>query len=72
MKTYEITLYNQDVRKALESGHSHTQYDDAWADQHFLQVEARDMAEARRRIQTRHPERQGFIIVDIIEIPDFQ
>ena len=72
MKTYEVTLYNQDVRAALKDGQSHAQYDDGWADQRFLQVEARDMAEARRKVLTRHPERQGFVIVDIIELPNFQ
>ena len=72
MKTYEITLYNQDVRAALKNGHSHAQYDDGWADQRYLQVEAQNMAEARKKIQSRHPKRQGFVIADIIELPEFE
>ena len=71
MKTYETTVYNQHVRDALKDGHSHGQFDDRWADQRFVQVKADNIDEARTKILNRHPERKGFVIVNIVELPDF-
>lgn len=71
MKTYEITLYNKEVRKLVEQGDSHPQYDDGWADQRFIQLQAENEERARRLIHARHPARKGFVIIDILELPDF-
>lgn len=71
MKTYEATLYNKDVREAQKEGNLHPQFDAGWADQRYVQIKAQDLAEARHKIATRHPAKKGFVIVDVVELPDF-
>ena len=71
MKTFEVTIYNKDVRDLVQLGESHHQYDDGWADQRFIQIDAQDADQARKIIQGRHPAHKGFIIVDVMELPDF-
>lgn len=72
MKKYEVTIYNKDVRDHVRDEKRHPHFDAGWADQRFLQIEARDADDARKAILRRHPERKGFVIVDITEIPDYQ
>lgn len=72
MKKYEITLYNKAVREAVADGKSHRQYDDGWADQRFIQIEAHDSREARNIIHRRHPAHKGFVVIDVTRIPDFE
>jgi len=71
MKKYEITLYNQDVRDHIRDDKQHPQFDHGWADQRFMQIEADTPEEAQKIINRRYPERKGFVIVNIIEIPSF-
>ena len=71
MKTFEITLYNEDVRHCIRNYKPHPKFDDGWADQRFLQIEAYDLADARKVTGRRYPERRGFVIVDILELPEF-
>lgn len=71
MKTYEITIYNKEVRDSLQNFQSHPNFDDGWSDQRFLQVEANNLQDARKIINRRYPERSGFVIVDILELPEF-
>lgn len=72
MNEYEITIYNQEVRDCVQDNKRHPQFDSGWADQRFLMIEAKDADNARKIIRRRHPERKGFVIVDIVEIPNYQ
>ncbi len=71
MKNYEITLYNQDVRELVQGNEIHPNFDDGWADQRFLQIKASTVEDARKAIHRRYPERLGFVIVDVLEMPEF-
>lgn len=71
MQNFEVTLYNKAVRRLTEEGESHPQFDDGWGDQRFIQIEADSPEDARRKVFGRYPERKGFVIIDIIELPDY-
>ena len=64
-KTFEVALYNQDVREKVEQGLRHRDLSDAWADTHYIEVQAETAEEARAKITRRYPASQGYVIVDI-------
>ncbi len=72
VKLFEITIYNKDVRDVLLEGKSHPSFDDGWADQRFIQIEALDSNDARKAINLKYPKRNGFLITDVTEIPNFE
>ena len=71
MKTFEITIYNEEVREFVRTTRTHPNFDDGWADQRFLQVEADDLNDVKRKLNRRYPKRMGFVVVEILELPKF-
>ncbi|MEQ8248606.1 MAG: hypothetical protein RID42_13100 [Alphaproteobacteria bacterium] len=66
-RTFEVIVYNQRVREAVERGEHHAQYDDQWSENRYVEVEAETPEIARRKISTRYPKHHGFVIVDVID-----
>ncbi len=66
-RVFEVVLYNKKVRNAVEQGERHSQYDDDWAENRYVEVEAESPEIARRKIATRYPKHHGFVIVDVID-----
>lgn len=64
MALYEVAIYNELVKRAVENG-EHANYSDEWADVHYIEISARDEADARRKILTKYPKDRGFIIKGI-------
>jgi len=60
--SYEVSLYNRDVRALVKDNESHTYYGDHWADTQVQDVLARDETEALQLITERYPPEQGFIV----------
>lgn len=71
MKTFEVTIFNQAVRDCTQKGEAHSQFDDSWADTHYIEVKADSEERARRQVRDRHPERKGFVIRDVTEMKEF-
>ncbi|MCK5424889.1 MAG: hypothetical protein KAI89_05920 [Emcibacter sp.] len=71
MKTFEITIYNEEVRESVRTERTHPNYDDGWADQRFLQIEGKDLDDVKETIKRRYPKRRGFVVVEIMELPNF-
>ncbi len=67
-RTFEVIVFNQHVREAVERGEHHQQYDDDWAENRYVEIEAESPEIARRKISTRYPKHHGFIIVDVVDI----
>lgn len=65
-RIFEVILYNRKVRDALERGERHPQYDDDWAENRYIEVEAETPEIARRKISGRYPRHLGFVIVDVV------
>jgi hypothetical protein len=66
-RAFEVIVYNQRVREAVERGEHHKQYDDDWAENRYVEVEAETPQIARRKISTRYPKHHGFVIVDVVD-----
>lgn len=66
-KSYEVTLYNRDVRVAMKDNVSHLIYDDRWADTQTQDVLACDEVEALTLINMRYPPDKGFVVQNIQE-----
>ena len=67
MAKYEVTVYNTQVRKMVEAGVHHPQWDDEWAEFRYIDVSADNEDKARAQIESRYPPGQGFIIDNVAE-----
>ena len=65
MPTFEIAVYNQSVREKLKLGERHRELKDDWADIHYVEIEAEDIAAARRKAEGKFPQDRGFVIEDV-------
>jgi hypothetical protein len=67
---YEISIYDKEVRSLVKENQSHKLFDDHWADSQLHDVVATDEEEARRMVDERYPESDGFVIkaVTITEV----
>ena len=63
--TYEVSIYNRDVRAAVKGNESHIFYGDQWADLQFQDIYADSELEARKLISLRYPPEQGFVVQDL-------
>ncbi|MDV7338549.1 hypothetical protein RYZ26_03005 [Terasakiella sp. A23] len=64
MALFEVAIYNELVKQAMQAG-ERAQYSDDWAETHYIEVNARDEMDARRRILQKYPKHKGFIIKGI-------
>ena len=65
---YEVTVYNRAVRARVEKGFHHRNLSDDWADNQLIEITAKDADDARRKAETRYPESQGYVIVEVLEM----
>ncbi len=66
MKTYEIAIYNQEVRKLVADGRRHRNLADAWADTHYIEIKANSQEEARAKLASRYPAENGYVIEEVL------
>ncbi|WP_316978925.1 hypothetical protein [Shumkonia mesophila] len=66
MKTYEIAIYNQEVRKLVAEGRRHRNLSDAWADTHYIEIKANSPQEARAKLASRYPAENGYVIEEVL------
>jgi hypothetical protein len=66
-KIFEVVIYNKRVRAAVEGGEHHPQYDDDWAENRYIEVEAETPEIAKRKLAGRYPKHLGFVIVDVVD-----
>jgi len=64
MAMYEVAIYNELVKRAMQNG-ERAAYSDDWAEVHYIEVSARDEMDARRKILTKYPKDKGFVIKGI-------
>jgi len=68
--TYEFSIYNSKVRELVEIGEAHSQLDDGWAEQRYIQITAPDETTARAKIYRRYPETKGYVYASVIKFID--
>lgn len=61
-KTFEVGVYNKEVRSSVKENISHFDYGDEWADVHYQNVVADTEAEALTMITDRYPPEKGFVV----------
>ena len=66
LKSFEVAIYNREVRRLVAEGSRHRDLSDAWADIHYIDVKATSEEEARAQIARRYPPGQGYVIEDVI------
>ena len=63
MPKFEIIVYNRFVRKALDRMQPNdTGFEDKWADNNYIVIEAATREQAGREADRRYPEERGFSI----------
>jgi len=67
VRIFEVIVYNQRVRDAVNLDEHHPQYDDDWAENRYVEVKAVSPQAARRKLASRYPKHLGFVIVDVID-----
>jgi hypothetical protein len=68
---FEVAIFNEEVQKSVREGDpNRTGLSDDWADTGYIEVTAESVDAARRRIYARYPEKRGFVIVEIRQLPD--
>ena len=65
MATFEIAVYNEEVRSLEAEGESHRHLSKDWADIHYFEVEARDESHARQKALNKYPSSAGYVIDNI-------
>ncbi|MBC8338303.1 MAG: hypothetical protein ISR51_05920 [Rhodospirillales bacterium] len=70
MPKFEVTVFNQQVRKKVENGEHHEHYTDDWADFRYVEISAANEEQARTRIQERYSPENGFVIDSVISLGD--
>jgi hypothetical protein len=70
LKSFEVEIYNSNVREAVKNNTSHFIYADHWADSQIQDVRACNEVEALSLINIRYPHDKGFIIEKITELSE--
>ncbi|MCC3861668.1 hypothetical protein [Pseudemcibacter aquimaris] len=65
--SFDIPVYNKEVRAAVQQGKSHPDFEDKWADIHIMTERAHTPDEAWAQCERKHPERLGFILGDAVD-----
>ena len=68
MPSYEVAIYNSEVKEALANGKKHERVAMEWADVRFLEVTAMSEGMARSKIEGQYPSSEGFVIEEIMEV----
>ena len=68
MAKFEIAIYNTEVRQKVADGERHKRFTDDWADMRYIEIEADNEEQARALVEVMHPNVQGFVIDEFLEI----
>ncbi len=66
-KTFEISVYNTEVRDAVQNKRNHPSFEATWADTHLILIQAYTADEALAICRRKHPEKMGFVLGDVTE-----
>ncbi|TAD88318.1 MAG: hypothetical protein EAZ99_14155 [Alphaproteobacteria bacterium] len=68
MPKFEIGIYNQAVIDLQKQGKFHRELDDSWAEVRYIELDAPNAQEAKRKAQVRYPVTKGFVITAVDEV----
>ncbi|MDV7338550.1 hypothetical protein RYZ26_03010 [Terasakiella sp. A23] len=64
-KTFEVGIYNKEVRNCVKENNSHLDFGDEWADVHYQNIVAVTEAEALTMVTDRYPADKGFVVTSL-------
>lgn len=64
-QTFEVGIYNQEVRTCVKENEPHAKFGDHWADVNYQNIVAESEEEARSIVTERYPSSQGFVIASL-------
>mgnify|MGYP000285772347 CR=1 FL=1 len=67
MQTYEIVIYNEQVRQLVKQGDRHRRFSDDWGDSHYIEFKADSEDQAIAKCRQKYAEEDGFVIEGISE-----
>lgn len=70
MATFEIGIYNEEVRQLVKDGRRHRNLSDDWGEIHYFEIEADDPEAAKQKISRKYPSDRGYVI-DSIDTPRY-
>ena len=65
---YEVTLYHQEVRAAVQNNRQQAFFSDHWGDFKVRGVMAQDETEARQVVTDRYPPEEGFVVQNLAAV----
>lgn len=65
MLTFEVIVYNEQVRQKVRDGERHRTFSDDWGDTHYIEVKADDEDAAMAKARDKYPAEDGFVIEGI-------
>ena len=68
MPTFEIGIYNKEVRELISMGEHHKNLSDSWENIHYVEVFASDEDDARRKAQSKYPHEHGYVIEQVSRV----
>jgi len=68
MRSFEGVIYNEDVKRLAKQCECHPKYEDAWQNDHVIEIFAHDLDHARQRFKKVYPRHDGFVIKDVFAI----
>ncbi len=66
-KSFEIPVYNENVRNAVRNKQEYPDLESKWADTHLILVRAHTADEAINICRRKHPEKMGFVLGEVSE-----
>ena len=65
MPTYEVGVYNKEVRECTRMGDHHAHLDDDWENIHYIEIFADDEDQALSKAKSKYPSSLGYVIEQI-------
>jgi len=67
-RSFEVAVYNKEVRRLVGEGRHHRNLSDAWAETHYIDVKADNAQDARMQVARRYPADQGYVVEDAVPL----
>ena len=68
MPSFEIGVYNKEVRKLTRVGDHHKDLDDSWENIHYIEITSNDEQQARAKVQSKYPSTHGYVIEQVSRV----
>ena len=68
MPSFEVGVFNQEVRELTKIGEHHKNLSDSWENIHYIEFFAEDEQQARRKALSKYPRDLGYVIEQVSRV----